>query len=151
MATIPTRTYPEEYQAQIEEVLAIPLSGKADLFTVADLCATFVSVMVECEEEFYRLALCGRLSHALTLLEKCCAEDLPDYLVQQLTVETLPVSAVPDCWHDTEMLVNYAKSLVQAVSGATLNEEVNRELTGLLHDLVYLLVEQVKTPFIERK
>jgi hypothetical protein len=49
------------------------------------------------------------------------------------------------------MLVNYAKSLVQTLSGGTLSEEVSQELTGLLHDLVHLLVEQLKTPFIEQK
>jgi hypothetical protein len=85
MTTTSTQTCPETFESQIEEVLSAPLPGSADLFTIADCCATFVSAMVECDDKFYRLALCGRLAHALTLLEKRCAEDLPDYLIEQLT------------------------------------------------------------------
>jgi hypothetical protein len=100
MATIPILSHFENYPQQVEEVLASPLSGSADLFTVLDHCAMFVCGIVEYQEEHYRLALYGRLTHALPLLRQRCAEDLPNYLIDQLIAETVPLSNVPDCWQD---------------------------------------------------
>lgn len=148
MNTCTAQTYPETFQQQINEVLATPLPGSADLFTVLDRCAEFASVMVECNEVCCRLALCGRLSHALTVLRQRCDEDLPALLVNQLTTDTVPVSNVPECWHDSEMLLDYADALTLALCGKTLPEENSQDLTGLLHDLIFLLVDQLKTPFI---
>ena len=148
MATIPILTHSKNDSLQVEAVLASALPGSADLFTVVDHCAMFVCVLVECEEIYYRHALCGRLSHALTLLSQRCEEDLPDYLIGQLTAEVIPVSSVPDCWQDTCALLTHAQALTLALSGNTLMEKNSKELAELLHDIVYLLVDQLKTPFI---
>ena len=148
MATIPTLTHSKNDSLQVEAVLTSPLPGSADIFTVVDHCAMFVCVLVECEEIYYRHALCGRLSHALTLLSQRCEEDLPDYLIGQLTAEAIPVSSVPDCWQDTCTLLAHAKALTLALSSNTLMEKNSKELAELLHDIVYLLVDQLKTPFI---
>lgn len=148
MNTIPTQNL---YSLQIQEVLDIPLSGSADLLTTTDLCATFVSVMVECEDEYYRQALCGRLAHALTVLRQRCVEDLPEWIVRQLTTETVPLSRVPECWQDSELLLDYAQALTLALSGNTLLARNAQDLVGLLHDLVYLLVDQMKTPLIVKQ
>lgn len=145
--TTTIQTCSENFQHQIEDVLDdVPLPGSTDLFTALDQCAAFVCVMVECQDEYYRLALCGRLAHALTVLRQRCAEDLPENLVSQLTTETVPVSDVPDFWHDTEMLLDYADALTLALSGKTLLDRNSQDLVGLLHDLIYLLVDQLKTP-----
>jgi hypothetical protein len=146
--TTTIQTCSENFKHQIEDVLDVPLPGSADLFTALDQCAAFVCVMVECQDEYYRLALCGRLAHALTVLRQRCAEDLPEKLVSQLTTETVPVTDVPDFWHDTEMLLDYADALTLALSGKTLLDRNSQDLVGLLHDLIYLLVDQLKTPFI---
>jgi hypothetical protein len=148
MNTIPTQNL---YSLQIQEVLDIPLSGSADLLTTTDLCATFVSVMVECEDEYYRQALCGRLAHALTVLRQRCVEDLPEWIVRQLTTESVPLSHVPECWQDSELLLDYAQALTLALSGNTLLARNAQDLVGLLHDLVYLLVDQMKTPLIVKQ
>jgi hypothetical protein len=146
--TTTIQTCSENFKHQIQDVLDVPLPGSADLFTALDQCAAFVCVMVECQDEYYRLALCGRLAHALIVLRQRCAEDLPENLVCQLTTETVPVTDVPDFWHDTEMLLDYADALTLALSGKTLLDRNSQDLVGLLHDLIYLLVDQLKTPFI---
>ncbi|WP_434131368.1 hypothetical protein [Enterobacter cloacae] len=42
------------------------------------------------------------------------------------------------------MPVNYAQALAQAILGNTLPQGVNDALTGLLHDMVYLLADYVR-------
>ncbi len=49
---------------------------------------------------------------------------------------------------DTVTQVDYALALTQAVKGGTLPANVAKELTGLLHDMVWLLSEFVKEPRI---
>ncbi len=151
MTTFLSPTLSEDDLQEIQDVLDIPLSGSADLFTTADLCATFVSVMVECEDEYYRQALCGRLAHALTILRQRCVEDLPEWIVRQLTTQTVPLSSVPECWQDSEFMLDYAQALTLALSGNTLLARNAQDLVGLLHDLVYLLVDQLKTPLIVKQ
>jgi hypothetical protein len=63
-----------------------------------------------------------------------------------LSVETQAVTDVPDFWHDTEMLLDYVDALT--LSGKTLLDRNSQDLVGLLHDLIYVLVDQLKTPFI---
>jgi hypothetical protein len=58
------------------------------------------------------------------------------------------VSCVPDCWQETALQVDYAVALTLAVMGGTLPARVAKELTGLLHDMVWLLAEFVKEPYI---
>ncbi|MEX1840570.1 hypothetical protein KMW40_09090 [Enterobacter cloacae] len=55
---------------------------------------------------------------------------------------------MPDGWQDTLTPVHYAQVLAQAILGNTLPQEVNNMLTGLLHDLVFLLAEFVKEPYL---
>ncbi len=57
-------------------------------------------------------------------------------------------SCMPDCWQETAPQVDYALALVQAILGGTLPISVEKELAGLLHDLVWLLNEFVKEPYI---
>ena len=46
------------------------------------------------------------------------------------------------------MQVDYAVALTLAVMGGTLPASVAKELTGLLHDMVWLLADFVKEPYI---
>jgi hypothetical protein len=57
-------------------------------------------------------------------------------------------SCVPDCWQETTLQVDYAVALTLAVMGGTLSASVAKELVGLLHDMVWLLAEFVKEPYI---
>lgn len=46
MATIPTLFYAQSDESVIQQLLNAPLPQTADLFQVADLCASFVCVLV---------------------------------------------------------------------------------------------------------
>ncbi|HGU9816787.1 TPA: hypothetical protein ACNFOY_000476 [Enterobacter chuandaensis] len=132
----------------IEQLIALPLPASSDLFDVVDICAAFASAMVEVDNTRERNALCGRLLHALDELERRCDDDLPPHLIEQLIAGDAVPSCMPDSWQDTVTPVNYAQALAQAILGSTLPPNVNKSLTGLLHDMVYLLADFVKEPYL---
>lgn len=144
MATTPNLSHSEF----IQEIITTPLSPSSDLFVVVDTCTSFVCVLVENNNPVERLALCGRLTQALKQLENLCEEALPQHLIDALTADFLPASPVPDCWEDSSMLLGYTLALTSVLASAPGNKYVEKELTGLLHDLVFLLAEQLKTPFL---
>lgn len=146
MATIPTLTYLPSDESVILQLIYRPLPADADLFVVADNCAALVSVLVEIEDATMFTALCERLLYALRKLRELCDIDLPPDLIAQLIMGEKLNSCVPDCWQDTVTQVDYALALVQAVMSGALPVNVSKELTGLLHDMVWLLAEFVKEP-----
>lgn len=99
-----------------ERLMALPL----DLFEVADLCAAFASALVETQSVSDRHALCGRLLHALEALERLCDDGLPPHLIEQLIAGDAAPSCMPHCWQETITPVTYARALVQAILGNTL-------------------------------
>ncbi|MEH3772784.1 hypothetical protein POW02_01890 [Enterobacter asburiae] len=148
MATLPTLTYLPSDESVILQLISRPLPVDADLFVVTDNCAALVSVLVEIEDANMFMALCERLLEALHKLRELCDADLPPELIAQLIMGEKLNSCVPDCWQDTLTQVDYAVALTQAVMGGTLPAHVAKELTGLLHDMVWLLAEFVKEPRI---
>ncbi|OXL38124.1 hypothetical protein CA284_19235 [Enterobacter mori] len=132
-----------------EQLITLPLPASANLFDVADLCAAFASALVEADDASERNALCGRLLHALGELERLCDDDLPPQLIEQLIAGDAAPSCMPACWQETIMPVNYAQALAQAILGNTLPQSVNDALSGLLHDMVYLLADYVKEPYLQ--
>ncbi|MEZ0534998.1 hypothetical protein [Enterobacter sp. KB-221C9] len=148
MATIPTLTYLPSDESFILQLISRPLPADADLFDVADNCAALVSVLVEIEDAKMFTALCERLLQALRKLRELCDADLPPDLIAQLIMGEKLNSCVPDCWQDTLTQVDYVLALTQAVMGGTLPAHVAKELTGLLHDMVWLLAEFVREPRI---
>lgn len=77
-----------------------------------------------------------------------CDDDLPAHLIEQLIAGDAAPSCMPHCWQETIAPVTYTRSLAQAILGNTLPQEVNHALTGLLHDMVYLLAEFVEEPYL---
>lgn len=148
MATTPTLTSLPSDESVILQLLSQPLPADADLFIVADNCAALVSVLVEIEDAKMFTVLCERLLQALRKLRELCDVDLPPGLIAQLIMGEKMNSCVPDCWQDTLTQVDYVLALTQAVMGGTLPAHVAKELTGLLHDMVWLLAEFVKEPRI---
>ena len=73
---------------------------------------------------------------------------LSQRFLQQLIAHDATPSSIPDSWQDTFTPVHYAQNLAQAILGNTLPRDVNIALTGLLHDLVFLLAEFVKEPYL---
>lgn len=148
MATIPTLSYLESDENVIQQITALPLATDADLFETADHCAALVSVLVETDNAAGFTALCERLLHGLRQLRELCDADLPPYLVTQLIVGDKVTSCVPECWQETALQVDYAQALTQALLVGSLPPCVAKELTGLLHDMVWLLAEFVKEPYM---
>ena len=148
MATIPTLFYAQSDESVIQQLLNAPLPQTADLFQVADLCASFVCVLVETHDSKTREALCERLLQALNQLRELCDKDLPPYLIEQLIKGEKISSNVPDLWQETATLLDYIQALTSAILAGTLPPNVAKELTGLLHDMVWLLTDFVKEPYI---
>jgi len=107
-----------------------------------------VSVLIETDDRASRTALCEGLLHALRQLRERCDAELPPHLIAQLIQGETLNSCMPDCWQETAPQVDYALALAQAILGGTLSVKVEKELAGLLHDLVWLLNEFVKEPYI---
>ena len=148
MATNTTLTYLESDESVIQQITALPLAADADLFETADRCAALVSVLLETDDSATCSALCERLLHGLRQLRELCDADLPPHLISQLIMGEKLTSCVPECWQETAIQVDHALALTQAVMGRTLPANVEKELTGLLHDLLWLLAEFVKEPYI---
>ena len=148
MATIPGFSYSLSEESVIHHLINLQLSDTADLFELADACAAYVSVLVETDDAVTFSTLCARLLATLKRLRGRCDTELPPYLVEQLIAGEKMASCVPDCWQETTLQVDYAVALTQAVMGGTLPTSVAKELTGLLHDMVWLLAEFGKEPYI---
>lgn len=148
MATTPGFSYVRAEESAVHHLLHLQLPDSADLFELADACTAYVSVLVETDDAVTFTTLCKRLLAALKRLRECCDAELPHYLVEQLIAGEKITSCVPDCWQETTLQVDYAVALTLAVMGGTLPAGVAKELTGLLHDMVWLLAEFVKEPYI---
>lgn len=148
MATIPILAHPHSTDSFSCQLLDLPISSTLDLFELTDCCCAFVNVLLETHDKAERLALCGRLAFTLNELKNRCEEDLPPHLLERLSTALPAQSCVPDCWQDTAMLVEYAQALNQALLSQTLASAVSQELAGLLHDLIYLLADYVREPYL---
>lgn len=129
-------------------LIALPLPADADLFETADHCAALAIVLIETDDAATCTALCERLLHGLRQLRELCAADLPPHLIAQLIAGEKITSCVPECWQETALQGDYALALTQALLAGTLPPGVAKELTGLLHDMVWLLADFVKEPYI---
>lgn len=149
MTTIPSLSYALSEESAVHHLIHLQLPDSADLFELADACTAYVSVLVDTDNTVTFATLCKRLLAALKRLRECCDLELPSYLVEQLIAGEKITSCVPDCWQETTLQVDYAVALTLAVMGGTLPASVAKELTGLLHDMVWLLAEFVKEPYIQ--
>ncbi|KVK33424.1 hypothetical protein ABF69_0221060 [Enterobacter chengduensis] len=148
MATNPVFSYALSEESAVHHLINTSICDSANLFELADACAACVSVLVETDDTVTFSTLCKRLLAALKRLRECCDSELPPYLVEQLIAGEKITSCVPDCWQETTLQIDYAVALTLAVMGGTLPASVAKELTGLLHDMVWLLAEFVKEPYI---
>ena len=148
MATTPKFSYALSEESAVHHLINLQLCDSADLFELADACTAYVSVLVETDDAVTFTTICKRLLAALKRLRECCDAELPSYLVEQLIAGEKITSCVPDCWQETTLQVDYTAALTLAVMGGTLPASLAKELTGLLHDMVWLMAEFVKEPYI---
>lgn len=148
MTTLSNLTYIPFDESVFNPLIALPLPSDADLFETADHCAALVIVLIETDDPATCTALCERLLHGLRQLRELCDADLPPHLIAQLIAGEKITSCVPECWQETALQVDYALALTQALLAGPLPPGVTKELTGLLHDMVWLLADFVKEPYI---
>lgn len=122
-----------------------PLDHTTDFTELADSCARFVDVLVECDDPAQKMALCGRLSACLTLLQPTLLEPVPEYLKASLTVDDLPLD-VPVFEPECDRLGRYCQLLTQILLAHSLSESDERVAGDLLQDLVGFYSDTLKAP-----
>lgn len=144
MTTKSTYVYASSTNALVQQLIDTPLATTAELPELADISAALVSVLKETDAHDTRKALCEKLLQTLgQMREYDTSEPSPELIAQLIEGERFSTS-VPACWQEITVQVDYALALTQAVLGGTLPASVESSLTGLLHDMVWMLAEFVK-------
>ena len=149
ITTHPLETaYPQPViESAITTLLKTPLGATHDLFQVLDACRHYVDALIENDDITERMALCGRLLAALEVLKVALKTPLPAHLIEHLTVDV----AEPDNYRgplstDSETLHEYCSALTILLLQRQQSPEQEEQITGLLFELINLLVEDLKTP-----
>lgn len=128
-----------------QTLLTVPFTHTTDFTELADNCERFVEVMVECDNPAQKMALCGRLSACLALLQPTLLEPIPEHLKASLTVEDLPSS-----WAafepEADQLGEYCQTLTQLLMSGALSVKTERVMGDLLFDLVSYFAGLLKAP-----
>ncbi|MDM2825736.1 hypothetical protein OGX92_09945 [Citrobacter sp. Cpo089] len=136
MATIPTQTHP---------LLAIPFNAATDFTVLASHCENFAETLIESKDSALKMALCGRLNAALTLLQPTLLEPVPPHLVESLTVDTLPANS-PEFGPECTELCSYCLALTQTLAEQGFSSEKEKQLSYLLYDLINYFAAEMKAP-----
>jgi hypothetical protein len=140
--------YPQPLiESAITTLLKTPLGATHDLFQVLDACHHYVDALIENDDNTERMALCGRLLAALEVLKVALKTPLPAHLIERLTVDV----AEPDNYRgplttDSETLREYCSALTILLLQRQQAPEQEEHITGLLFELVNVLVDDLKTP-----
>ena len=102
-------------------------------------------MLVECDDPTQKLALCGRLSACLSLLQPTLLEPVPEHLKASLTVNDLPLEA-PLFEPEIDRLGRYCQLLTQMLLARTLSANDERVAGDLLQDLVGFYSDTLKAP-----
>lgn len=144
MTSIPTQSYTASDEEIVQQLIAMPIA--ADRIELADASAALVCVLIETDNRDSRTALCQKLQQTLGQLLECSDTELsPERIAQIIEGERIS-TCVPACWQEMSTQVEYTLALTQAVQGGALPASVEKTLTGLLHDMVWMLAEFVKEP-----
>ena len=146
MATISTLPFALSDEDIVQQLLDMPIATTADCTKLADATAALVCVLVETDQLDLRTALCNKLLLTLGKMRECSDTEIPPHLIAEIIEGERISTCVPACWQEMSVQVDYAMALTQAVLGGTLPASVEKTLTRLLHDMVWLLAEFVKEP-----
>ncbi|HDR2472270.1 hypothetical protein ACKURH_24895 [Enterobacter soli] len=122
-----------------------PFDHATDFTALADNCERFVNVLVEYEDPAQKMALCGRLSACLALLQPTLLEPVPEHVKASLTVDDLPLN-VPVFEPEVDQLGRYCQLLTQLLLARTLSKSDERVAGDLLQGLVGLYSDTLKAP-----
>ena len=134
-------------ESAITTLLKTPLHAAMDLFQVLDCCQYFADALIESDDHTERMALCGRLYAALEALKIVLKAPLPEHLIERLTVD----AAEPDNYRcplstDSETLREYCAALTMLLLQHQSSPEQKEQITGLVFELIGVLVEDLKAP-----
>ncbi|MEW7312682.1 hypothetical protein AB1E22_08155 [Buttiauxella gaviniae] len=138
---------PQVNETAIATLLKTPLGATMDLFQVLESCQQHVDALIENDNNTECMALCGRLLAGLEVLKYALKAPLPAHLIERLTVDV----AEPDNYRgalstDSETLREYCVALTILLLQRQQSSEQEEHITGLLFELVNVLVEDLKTP-----
>ncbi|MEG1211801.1 MAG: hypothetical protein RSE29_11820 [Leclercia sp.] len=136
MATTTTLTH---------SVLTTPFSHNTDFTELADHCERFAHALLESHDSAEKLALCGRLSACLALLQPTLNEPIPPHLVERFTLDDLP-SRLPEFEPESDILGIYCQTLTQLLISRALPPEMATVIEGLLFELVSFYADTLNAP-----
>ncbi|MFH2246158.1 hypothetical protein ABK706_17345 [Enterobacter sichuanensis] len=136
MATTPTHAH---------SFFTLPFNHTTDFTELADNCERFTDALVDCEEPAPKMALYGRLSACLNLLQPTLLEPVPEHLKASLTVEELP-SRLPVFAPECDQLGRYCQEITQLLMNGTLPRQSEIVMTDLLRELVSYFADTLKAP-----
>ena len=136
MATTPNQTH---------SLFTLPFNHATDFTELADNCERFTDALVDCEEPAQKMALYGRLSACLNLLQPTLLDPIPEYLKASLTVEELP-SRLPEFAPEIDQLGCYCQEITQLLMNGSLPEQAESVLEDLLCELVGYFADTLKAP-----
>ncbi len=122
-----------------------PFDHHTDFTELADNCAQFVDALVECDDLAQKMAVCGRLSACLALLQSTLLEPVPEYLKASLTVDDLPL-ALPVFEPEVDQLGRFCQLLTQLILNQSLTKSDERVAGDLLQELVGFYSDTLKAP-----
>lgn len=100
---------------------------------------------MECDNITEKLALCGRLSACLALLQPTLNEPVPAHLIPHFTVDDLP-SRLPVFEPESDQLAQYCQVLTQLLISRALPQEMAAVMESLLCELVSYFSDTLKAP-----
>ena len=148
MANADSNTFARpEIEPAVTTLLKTPLAISMDLFQILDCCQLHADALIENDNNTERMALCGRLCAGLEMLKVGLNAPLPEHLIQRLTVD----AAEPDNYRsplstDSETLREYCAALTLVLLQRQQPLEQEEHITGLLFELINVLVEDLKAP-----
>lgn len=122
-----------------------PFGHNTDFTELADNCAQFVDALVECDDPAEKMALCGRLSASLALLQSTLLEPVPEHLKASLTVDDLPLE-LPLFEPEADQLGRFCQLLTQLILNQSLSKSDERVVGDLLEELVGFYSDTLKAP-----
>lgn len=131
--------------SHISSLFTRPVSHTTEFTTLAESCEQFVDALIVCDDPVQKMALCGRLSACLALLQPTLNDPVPEPLKESLTVEDIPAH-FPAFEPEAIQLADYCQVLAHLLINGGLAAKTERTLTGLLCDLTGYFAGTIKAP-----
>lgn len=128
-----------------DALITLPFDHATDFTQLADNCERFTDALIECEEPIQKMALYGRLSACLALLQPTLLDAIPEHLKASLTVEELP-SRVPAFEPECDQLGRYCQEITQLLMNGSLPRQSEIVMEDLLCELVGYFTDTLKAP-----